>query len=183
MPTPRAAVADNDLALGRIVEAISHSRFWPETLILSIEDDSQLGVDHVDGHRTVAFCVSPYTRRGAVVSELYTHVGLVRTIELVLGVPAMNRFDQAARPMRACFQSAADLTPYVHRSSRVRLDEINRPASALRGEARRLAQASAHLDWSDVDRADAETVLRAVWFAQRPRVPFPAAEFRPPADD
>jgi len=183
MPTPRAAVADNDLALGRIVDAVSHSRFWPDTLILCIEDDSQLGVDHVDGHRTAAFCVSPYTRRGAVVGELYTHVGLVRTIGLVLGIPAMNRFDQAGRPMRECFQRTADLRPYTHRSNRVRLDEMNKPASALRGEARWLAQASARLDWSDVDRADPSTVARAVWIAQGPGVRFPVAAFHPPDDD
>jgi len=110
-------------------------------------------------------------------------VGLVRTIGLVLGIPAMNRFDQAGRPMRECFQRTADLRPYTHRSNRVRLDEMNKPASALRGEARRLAQASARLDWSDVDRADPTTVARAVWIAQRPGVRFPVAAFHPPDDD
>ena len=110
-PTPRAAVADNDLALGRIVEGLSHSRFWKETLILVIEDDSQLGMDHVDGHRTIAFCVSPYTRRGAVVSEVYNHTSLLRTMELVLGLPAMNRFDRTATPMTACFVDQPDETP------------------------------------------------------------------------
>ncbi len=174
MPTPRATVADNDLAFGRIVDAISHSRFWPETLILCIEDDSQLGVDHVDGHRTLAYCVSPYTRRNAVVSTPYDHTGLVRTIGLVLGIPAMNNFDRAARPMRECFQSVPDLRPFTHVPNRVALDEMNKPAAALRGEARALARACERLDWSDLDRADPTTVARAVWVAQKPSGRFPA---------
>jgi YVTN family beta-propeller protein len=177
MPTPRAAVADNDLAFGRIVDAVSHSRFWPETLILCIEDDPQLGVDHVDGHRTLAYCVSPYTRRGAVVSTLYDHRCLVRTIGLVLGIPAMNRFDRAARPMRECFMAAPDLRPYNHVPNRIRLDELNKPKTALKGQALRLATECARLDWSDVDRADAATVARAVWSAQRPGQRFPAERY------
>ncbi len=172
-PTPRAAVADNDLALGRIVEALTHSRFWKETLILVIEDDSQLGTDHVDGHRTIAFCVSPYTRRGAVVNEIYNHTSLVRTMELVLGLPAMNRFDRTATPMTACFADKADETPFTHIANRIPLDELNPPTAALHGERKRLALACAKLDWSDVDRADPRVVARAVWQAQRPNDPFP----------
>ncbi len=174
MPTPRATVADNDLAFGRIVDAISHSRFWPQTLILCIEDDSQLGVDHVDGHRTLAYCISPYTRRNAVVSTPYDHTGLVRTIGLILGVPAMNSFDRAARPMRECFQSVPDLRPFTHVPNRIALDEMNKPASALRGEEQRLARACARLDWSDLDRADPATVARAVWMTRKPKSRFPA---------
>ena len=172
-PTPRAAVADNDLALGRIVEALTHSRFWKETLILVIEDDSQLGMDHVDGHRTIAYCVSPYTRRGAVVHEIYNHTSFVRTMELVLGLPAMNRFDRTATPMTACFAEKPDETPFTHLANRIPLDELNPPATALRGESKRLALACANLDWSDVDRADPKVVARAVWLAQRPGEPFP----------
>lgn len=179
-PTPRAAVADNDLALGRIVEALTHSPFWKETLILVIEDDSQLGMDHVDGHRTVAFCISPYTRRGAVVSEVYNHTSFLRTIELVLGLPAMNRFDRTATPMTACFTPKPDLRPYTHLPARLPLDELNPPLAALRGPAKRLAQASAALDWTDVDRADPRTVAQSVWLAQRPGVPFPWKHFHPP---
>lgn len=181
MPTPRAMVADNDLAFGRIVDAISHSRFWPKTLILSIEDDSQLGVDHVDGHRTLAYCVSPYTRRGAVVSSYYDHTSITRTIGLVLGIPPMNRFDRTGRPLRACMQSTPDLRPFTHRPNKIPLDELNKPASALRGEARQLALRSSRLDWSDVDRAEAGTVARAVWVATRPGTRFPKQMFRPPS--
>jgi DNA-binding beta-propeller fold protein YncE/phospholipase C len=182
MPTPRAMVADNDLATGRIIDAISHSKFWKETLILVIEDDSQFGVDHVDGHRTMAFCVSPYTKRGVVVSEMYNHTSVVRTMELVLGMPAMNRFDRTATPMTACFNTKPDYRPYTHLANRIALDEMNKPASALSGEARRLALASSRLDWSDLDRADPATVTRAVWSAQRPGVPFPTRYYRPPMD-
>jgi DNA-binding beta-propeller fold protein YncE len=182
-PTPRATVADNDLALGRIVERISKSKFWAETLILVIEDDSQYGVDHVDGHRTVALCISPYTRRGAVVSEQYNHPSFLRTIGLVLGLPAMNRFDRTATPMTACFTPTPNLTPFTHLPNRVPLDEMNPTRTALRGEARRLADACAALDWNDVDRADPETVSRAIWISQFPDRPFPLAHYHPTAED
>lgn len=182
-PTPRAMVADNDLATGRIVEAISRSRFWKDTLILVIEDDSQLGLDHVDGHRTIAFCASAYTRRGAVVSEPYNHTSFLRTMELVLGLPAMSRFDRTATPLTACFTRAPDLKPFEALPNKIPLDEMNPRPSALKGEARRLAEACARLDWSDVDRADATTVARAVWGANRPGEPFPWHAFHPNKDD
>jgi len=182
-PTPRATVADNDLALGRIVERISKSKFWAETLILVIEDDSQFGVDHVDGHRTTALCISPYTKRGAVVSESYNHTSFIRTMGLVLGLPPMNRFDRTADPMTACFTARPDLHPYTHLPNIIPLDEMNPAPKALRGEARRLAEACARLDWSDVDRADAATVARAVWGSVRGSQPFPWPHFHPNEED
>jgi hypothetical protein len=181
LPTPRAAVADNDLALGRVVEAISHSPFWKETLILVIEDDSQFGLDHVDGHRTVAFCISPYTRCGAVVSEVYNHTSFIRTMGLVLGLPAMNRFDRTATPLTGCFVPEPDLRPYDHLEAGVPLDEMNPPVAALKGTQKQLAIASSKLDWSDVDRADATVLARAVWNLQRPGVAFPTKKFHPNA--
>src|SRR5262245_29323415 len=95
-PTPRAKVADNDLAVGRIVDAVSHSSYWPTTAIFMTEDDAQDGVDHVDGHRSEALIVSPYTRRSAVDSTLYTTINLFRTIEQVLRLPPHNQFDAGA---------------------------------------------------------------------------------------
>jgi DNA-binding beta-propeller fold protein YncE len=181
-PTPRASVADNDRALGRIVEAVSRSRFWKDTLIMVIEDDSQFGVDHVDGHRTTAYCVSPYTRRGVVVSEMYNHTSVLRTMELALGLPAMNRFDRTATPMTACFTDTPDFRPYAALPNRVALDEINPPRTALSGEARKLAEASARQDWSGVDKADATVVARAMWSVQRPGEPFPWKFFHPNLD-
>jgi YVTN family beta-propeller protein len=182
-PTPKAAVADNDLALGRIVERLTHSKFWPKTLILVIEDDSQLGMDHVDGHRTTALCVSPYTKRKAVVSDTYNHPSFLRTIGLVLGLRPMNRFDRTATPLTACFTDTPDLTPFTHLPNRIPLDQSNMPLTALSGEGRRLAAASAKLDWSDVDRADAATVARAVWHSRFPNRPFPERHFHPNEDD
>ena len=182
-PTPRAMVADNDLALGRIVDALTHSRFWKETLILVIEDDSQFGLDHVDGHRTVAFCVSPYTKRGAVVSEMYNHTSVLRTIGLVLGLPAMTRFDRTATSMAACFTAKPDFSPYTHRPNRVPLDEMNKPVSALRGEDLRLALASAKLDLTDIDRADPQVMARAIWRSRHPERPFPVRFFNPSPEE
>ncbi len=183
MPKPRAAVADNDLALGRIVEAISHSRFWSDTLILVVEDDSAFGVDHVDGHRMISFCISPYTKRGAVVSEPYNHTSFIRTIGLVLGLPAMTRFDRTATPLTACFTDHADLRPYTHLPNRVPLDEINPSLAALHGAARQLARASSRQDWSEPDRADPTIAAHAAWAEQRPQVPFPVRYFHPTKDD
>lgn len=176
-PTPRAEVADNDLALGRIVDGISHSKFWKNTLILVIEDDSQNGLDHVDGHRTVAFCVSPYTKRHAVIHNLYTHVSLVRTLGLVLGFPPMTRFDRTATPMGACFNSTPDLTPYDHVANQVLLDEKNPAKSVMRPELKRLMAASQKQNLTIPDVADTKVITQAMWASARPGQPFPWNEF------
>jgi DNA-binding beta-propeller fold protein YncE len=124
-PTPRAHVAENDLALGLMVERISHSRYWKESLILVIEDDAANGPDHVDAHRTVALAIGPYVRRGAVDSRLYTNASFLRTIELILGLPPMSQFDAAARSLAASFTATPDLTPFRHEEARVDLNETN----------------------------------------------------------
>jgi YVTN family beta-propeller protein len=181
-PTPRAMVADNDLALGRIVDGITHSKFWKDTLILVIEDDSQMSLDHVDGHRTVAFCVSPYTRRGAVVSEMYNHNSFARTIELVLGIPPMTRFDRTATPLTGCFTENPDLRPYTHQPNRVSLDEMNRPVARLSGRALHLARESARMNIKGMDLADPRVVTEAAWNRDRPGRPFPETRFHPSTD-
>jgi hypothetical protein len=159
-------VADNDLAFGRIVEAVSKSRFWTETLILAIEDDPQAGWDHVSGYRTTAYCVSPYTRRGAVVSTQYNTTSLLRTIEQVLGLPPMNQFDASATPMRDCFQDAPDLTPFTAVPNRVPLDQMNPAAKAhLNRTLRRNAELSARMDFEHVDRAPEALLNRILWQA------------------
>jgi hypothetical protein len=86
-------IAENDLALGRLVEAISHSRYWNDSAIFVLEDDAQNGPDHVDAHRSPAFVISPFTKRGATVSTLYTTSGMLRTIELILGAEPMTQYD------------------------------------------------------------------------------------------
>ena len=110
--TPKAMVADNDLALGQIVEALSKSPFWKKMAIFVVEDDAQNGVDHVDGHRTMALAITPYTRRGHVDSTFYAHQSMVKTIELMLGLPTMSLFDLIANDMRASFTTTPDYAPY-----------------------------------------------------------------------
>jgi hypothetical protein len=135
MPTPQAAVADNDLALGQIVEAISRSRFWKETCILVTEDDPQAGLDHVDGHRTVGLVISPYTKRGEVISTYYSQINMVRTIESILGLPPMNQFDMTASPMTDCFTAKPDFTPYTALKNIIPLDQLNPQLTSLEGSS------------------------------------------------
>ena len=119
-PTPTAMVAENDLALGRLVETITRSRYWKDSAIFVLEDDAQNGPDHVDAHRSVALVVSPYTRRGAVDSTLYTTSGMLRTIELILGLPPMSQYDAAATPdVRRLPGRRRCSPPYTHRPARV----------------------------------------------------------------
>jgi YVTN family beta-propeller protein len=164
-PTPRAMVADNDLALGRIVEAVTHSTFWPKTCILVVEDDPQNGFDHVDGHRTVALAISPYTRRGSVDHTSYNQTGMVKTIELMLGLPPMNQLDLSATPMRRCFQAQPDFSPFTCLPNQIPLDEMNPPLPTLRGEALHWAKKSLQLDLDEGDKADEDTLNRILWHA------------------
>jgi YVTN family beta-propeller protein len=173
-PTPRASVADNDLALGQIVETISKSKFWPETCILVTEDDPQAGLDHVDGHRTVGLVISPYTKRGQVISTLYSQISMVRTIESMLGLPPMNQLDLAADPMIDCFSEKADFTPYTALPNNVPLDELNPPLTSLRGDALYWAEKSLAMDLSDVDKIDEGVFNRIIWHAVKGyKVPYP----------
>lgn len=168
MPSPRAMVADNDLALGQIIEAISHSRFWPETAVFVVEDDPQSGLDHVDGHRTIAQVISPYTRRGTVDHGFYTQIGMLTTIELILGLPSLNQLDLAAPPLRSCFRDEPDPTPYVSRPNLVPLDEMNPPVSQVTGRRLLFTRKSMALpldEVDEVDEADEETFNRILWFA------------------
>jgi YVTN family beta-propeller protein len=165
MPVPQAAVADNDLALGQIVEAISQSKFWKETCILVTEDDPQAGLDHVDGHRTVGMVISPYTKRGKVVSTYYSQINMVRTIENILGLPPMNQFDLTAEPMSDCFTGTPDFTPYRAVKNNIPLDKINPPLSALSGKPLYWAKKSMEQNLEDIDRIDEDTFNRIIWHA------------------
>ena len=173
-PAPRAAVADNDLALGRIVEAISHSKFWKNTCILVTEDDPQAGLDHVDSHRTVGFVISPYTPRNKVISTYYSQISMFRTIENILGIPPMNRFDLTASPMTACFTEKPDFTPYTALPNKIPLDKINPSLKDLSGDALYWARKSMEQDLDDVDRIDEEVFNRIIWHAVKGYdVPYP----------
>ncbi len=123
--TPTAYVADNDAAVGRVVEAVSHSIFWTNTAVFVIEDDSQNGPDHVDAHRTEALVISPYTKRAAVDSTLYSTTSMLRTMELILGLQPMTQFDAAATPMFNSFQAQPDFTPYIALPPNVSLTTTN----------------------------------------------------------
>ncbi|MFM8578607.1 MAG: alkaline phosphatase family protein, partial [Planctomycetaceae bacterium] len=168
LPTPRSYMAENDLAFGRIVEAVSRSRFWPRTAIFVVEDDAQNGPDHIDAHRTIAFVVGPHVRRGAVDSTLYSTSSMLRTIELILGLDPMSQFDAAAMPMLDCFTSEADAAPYVCRPARVPLDERN--VATAWG-----AKESLSMDFSKEDAADDLLLNEIVWRSVRGAdAPMPA---------
>jgi hypothetical protein len=168
MPTPAAAVADNDLALGQIVEAVSHSKFWPETCIFVVQDDPQNGFDHVDGHRTVAMVISPYTKRGVLDSTNYNQTSMVRTMELILGLPPMNQFDASATSMASCFTDKIDLTPYKSVPNIIPLDQMNPKVADIRNPRQRhWAEASLAMPLEDIDEADEDTLNRVLWFAMR----------------
>jgi YVTN family beta-propeller protein len=154
--TPRACVASNDLALGRIVEAVTRSKSWPQTAIFVIEDDAQNGPDHVDAHRTVGLVISPYTKRGHLDSNQYSTVSMIRTIELILGLAPLSQYDAAARPMFASFTDRADLAPYVHEEARINLNELNAPTAYG-------ADRSLKMDFDEYDRIDDFELNEILW--------------------
>lgn len=175
--TAKAMVADNDLALGQVVEALSHSPFWKKMAIFVVEDDAQNGVDHVDGHRTVALAISPYTRRGHIDSTFYSHQSMVKTIELILGLPTMSLFDMIANDMRASFHNDADVSSYSAVQPKQSLTERNPPASALKGEQRKAALASAKMNWDLPDAAPTERLNRILWASIKGwGIPYPAVK-------
>jgi len=166
--TPKACVASNDLALGRIVECVSKSRLWSQFAIFVIEDDAQNGPDHVDSHRTVGLVISPYARRRAVDSTFYTTNSMLRTMELILGLPPLTQYDAAATPMFASFTDKADLRPYTALPARVDLNARN--AATAYGAAR-----SARMDWSEYDKIDEDALNRILWHSIRgAQAPYPA---------
>ncbi len=167
--TPAACVGSNDLALGRIVEAVSKSSLWPETAIFVIEDDAQNGPDHVDAHRTVGLVVSPYTKRAALDSTQYGTVSMLRTMELILGLPPLSQFDAAATPMFNSFTDKADLTPYTHEAARI---DLNAKNTALAYGADR----SSKMDFSEYDKVDDFELNEILWHAVKGEdAPMPPA--------
>jgi DNA-binding beta-propeller fold protein YncE len=166
--TPTAFVAENDRALGQVMEAITRSKFWPRTAVFVVEDDAQNGPDHVDAHRTVAFVVSPYVRRGVVDSTLYSTSSMLRTIELILGLRPMTQFDAAATPMFHSFQPDPDPRPYEARPANVDLEERN-AATAWGGDASR------KMDFRREDAADDLVLNEVIWRSVKgPDHPMPA---------
>jgi hypothetical protein len=156
MPTPRAMVAENDLAIGRMVGAISKSRIWKESAIFIVEDDAQNGPDHVDAHRSIALIVSPFSRRRVVDSTMYTTSGILRTMELILGVPPMSQYDAAATPAYNAFQATPDLTPFTQLEARVSIDEKNDQRAWG-------AEASMRMNLAEADMAPERELNEILW--------------------
>ncbi len=184
-PTPGAQVADNDLALGRVVEAISHSRFWPETCLIAIEDDPQAGWDHVSGYRTTCYVVSPYTKRRQTISTRYNQTSVIRTIELMLGLPPMNQMDATATPMADCFTDAPDFTPFTSVPNRMPLDQLNPEAKQVSHPVlRQDALVSSRLPLDEPDRCPEDVLNRILWRAMKgPDARYPEWAIKVVEDD
>ena len=172
-PTPRAMVADNDLALGQIIQAVSESRFWENTVIFVIEDDTQFGFDHVSAFRTVGLVLSPYSRMKSTVHTYYTQPSVVRTIEQILGLPPMNIQDAIASPMFDCFGSSRDLTPYKFLPNNIPLDELTPGLSSLSGRALHFAKKSMLPEFDGVDSGNDDLLNRILWYAAKGKTPYP----------
>jgi len=178
MPTPAASVADNDLAVGRVAEAVSHSPYWDDTAIFIVEDDAQGGADHVDAHRSIAFVISKYAPGTAqqpfVDSHFYTTVSMVHTMEALLGLPPMNNFDAHAPLMAPLLAGPGTQPPYTaitqNRDNRLIYTANTRKAVD--------ADKSARLDFSHADAADAATLNAILWHAQRGAASTPRRDGR-----
>jgi hypothetical protein len=155
-PTPVAAVANNDWAVGQLVERVTHSPYWPETAIFIIEDDAQDGADHVDARRTTGLVISPYSRRAIVDNTLYTTSSMLRSMELLLGLPPMTQHDAAATPMYPAFGGKFDPTPFTHLPPEVDVDAKNTKASPGAAE-------SAQMDFSDYDLIPMFALNEILW--------------------
>src|SRR5262249_14368347 len=160
--TPTSMVAENDLALGQLVDLISHSAIWKESAIFVLEDDAQNGPDHVDAHRSLLLAISPFTRRGVVDSTLYTTSGVLRTMELILRLPPMSQYDAAATPMDTPFMTTPCLGSFTSLPATVSLVEPN--DWSARGAA-----ASLRMNFSAPDLAPALELTRIIWQSVRGR--------------
>jgi YVTN family beta-propeller protein len=176
--TPQAMVAENDYAIGQLVEGVSHSKYWPNTAIFIIEDDAQDGADHVDARRTVGLVISPYVKRGIVDSTLYSTSSMVRSIELLLGLPPMSQYDAAAMPMYASFGTKPMVTPFNVIKPQVDIDEKNTAKSIG-------AAASSRMDFSQRFRAPMRALNEIIWKSIKGKdsvMPAPVHRFRPLVD-
>jgi YVTN family beta-propeller protein len=174
-PTPESCVASNDIGVGKIVAAASRSKFWKEMAIFIVEDDAQNGPDHVDAHRTAGLVISPYTKRAAVDSTLYTQVSMIRTMELLLGLHPLTQYDAGATPMFRCFGTRANVVAFEPRTPQVDLKARN-PAT---GAAARASERMNFAEYDDFDTEGEDTLNRILWAAAKgPNVPYPAPVHR-----
>ena len=175
-PSPRAHVADNDLAVGRLVEALSRSVFWKDTVVFSVEDDPQDGWDHIDGHRTVFLVASPWAKRGTVVKRFYNQNSVLHTICRILGVEPLTTQMASAPLMTECFTDVPDLAPYTALRSTIPIDEPNAPrVKALRAAKPDLVAAAESMNFRVPDRIDDDVMNRVLWhLAKGPEVDYPS---------
>jgi YVTN family beta-propeller protein len=174
-PTPRAMVADNDLALGRIIETITHSRFWDSTVVFVTEDDSQSGWDHISSYRTTGLVISPYSNLNTTIHTNYNQTSMVRTIEQILGLPPMNIIDATATPMFDCFSNKTSDYRYSHLSNKIPLNEMNKPLSRLKGMARFFAKLSINSAFKEVDGGDDDNMNKILWYDAKGMKKYPKA--------
>jgi autotransporter-associated beta strand protein/YVTN family beta-propeller protein len=173
-PSPRAQVADNDLSLGRAVDAVTHSTFASNTVIFVVEDDPQSGYDHVDAHRSLCLVISPYTRRGQVISNFYNQAGVIHTMEQILGLPPMNQQDAMAPLMFDCFTDLPDFTPYDALPNNVDLAEGVTGNAQLTSRQRYWARQLKNMDFTRPDLIDEDLFNRYIWFTIKGDQPYPA---------
>jgi len=171
-PTPNAMVADNDVALGRIIEKISKSKAWEQTVIFVTQDDSQGGWDHVSAYRTVGFVVSAYANNKTI-STKYNQVSMLRTIEQILGLPPMNTMDATSRLMTDCFSPLKKAQPYQAVSSNIPLDEMNLPIKSLSGVAKKMALMSQNEVFNEVDGGKDDKMNKILWFYSKGNLAYP----------
>ena len=160
-------LADNDLALGRVIEGISNSSFWLKTCIFVVEDDPQSGWDHVDGHRSPCLVVSPYTKRGVVLSRFYNQTSVLHTMERILGLPPMNQMDAMSPLMGACFTSTPDLRPYTARPNGVPIADTTRTLKTLAKRSRAIASLSRRVRFDKPDSGSDDAMNRILWYAMK----------------
>ncbi len=174
-PPAQAQVADDDLALGQVVQAVSHSRFWTNTVIFVIEDDPQSGYDHVDGHRSLCLCISPYTKRQQTVSTFFNQCGMIHTMEQIIGIPPMNQQDAMGPLMFDCFTNTPDFTPYALLPNNIDLYTGGGAAAAgLSSKARYYAKKLQKLGPVQVDHVDDNIFNRYIWHSIKGDARYPA---------
>lgn len=161
-PTPNAMVADNDLALGRIIEKISHSRYWDSTVIFVTQDASQSGWDHISAYRTIGMVISPYSKPGVTATN-YNQTSMVRTIEQILSIPPMNVIDATATPMFDCFNPVKRDFRFTAMTNNVPLDQMNAALTQLKGKERKYALESLNELFNEVDGGKDEAMNRIIW--------------------
>ncbi|MCW3091637.1 MAG: Phosphoesterase family protein [Ferruginibacter sp.] len=175
-PTPNAMVADNDFALGRIIEMITKSKYWDSTVIFITQDDSQSGWDHISAYRTVGLVVSPYST-GKLITANYNQTSMLRTIEQILGIPPMNIIDATARPMTECFQKTKnDFLPYKVLPNTIPFDQMNKPLQALVGKEKKYALQSQLEVFNEVDGGEDDTMNRIIWFYAKGNAKYPGTK-------